>query len=212
MDIYEIIRRMLVSNKVADKWVETLSEAKSINNNEDENVKDKIIQYLNDKGLPLTQDNFDLATNMLFKNETLNYETSKKVIHNELEKIDDENLTDWLRAKTLVLLSDIRNEIVASNYMNYDVDVINDTSSGEVNEIALKRSLSQHSKNGWKVKSITTNELGKTEKGGTIGSISASINTTRSQIVIIYERPLTLNDQKAQEYTDKVFKEKMKNL
>lgn len=209
MDIYETIRKMLVSNKVVDKWAENFSEAKSINNNEDENIKEKIIQYLNDKGLPLTQDNFDLATNMLLKNKTINYETSKRVIHTELENVDDECLTEWIRAKTLVLLSDIYNELVASNYMNYDVDVINDTSSGEVNEMALKKSLSQHSKNGWKVKSITTNELGKSEKGGTIGSISASINATRSQIVIIYERPITLNDRKAQKITDQVFKEKI---
>ncbi len=161
MDIYETIRKMLVSNKVVDKWAENFSEAKSINNNEDENIKEKIIQYLNDKGLPLTQDNFDLATNMLLKNKTINYETSKRVIHTELENVDDEYLTEWIRAKTLVLLSDIYNE------------------------------------------------LGKSEKGGTIGSISASINATRSQIVIIYERPITLNDRKAQKITDQVFKEKI---
>ena len=208
MDIYDTIRNMLISANVVDKWTESLTETQTVNTNE--NVKEKIVQYLNNKGLPLTQDNFDLATNMLFKQGTINYETQHKITHNELERINDENITDWLRAKMVVLLPEIRNELTNSNYMSYDVDVINDTSTGEINEMALKRSLSQHSKNGWKVKSITTNELGRQEKGGSLGNISASINTTRSQIVIIYERPLTLNDQKAQEYSDKIFKEKIK--
>ena len=209
MDIYETIRNMLFSNKVIDKWTESLSEIKTINNNDNEkDIKEKIIHYLNEKGLPLTQDNYDLAINMLYKQETINYKTNKSITHNELENVKDENLNDWLQAKMVILLFELKQKIIESNYMTYDVDVITDKSNGEIDEPSLRLSLLQHSRNGWRVKSITTNELGKEEHGGSIGPVSTTKNATRSQIVIVYERPFSLTDQEAQEYIEKIINSK----
>ena len=75
-------------------------------------------------------------------------------------------------------------------YYEYDVDVIQN--NGEVNVQRLKNVLDARAKNGWKLHTIYSNELGKNSHM----EYSTRINSTASQDVLIFERRIMDDTQR----------------
>ena len=171
-------------------------------------VKSAVFQYLRNEGLPFTQEYIDLTARMLHNsNIAVGYSNTRKVLKNELENVDDEALLAYISSKTVELLAK-QNEV----FMEYDVVCIRDRSTGSENMGDLIESIQKHSELGWRIKSIFTNELGvnssTTSFGKSTGGInvrtSVGTNATIEQTIIIYERPLSIDDETARKIYNKL--------
>ena len=70
----------------------------------------------------------------------------------------------------------------------YQVVVVNNLRTGEINEIQIQAELNTWSENGWKLHSVFNNELGKTSSSIAVGFLGTTINATIDQTVLIFER------------------------
>ena len=72
-------------------------------------------------------------------------------------------------------------------YYEYEVIALQDE-DGRVNIPKLKDYLNNMGKNGWRVKCVTTNELGRESKSLGIGGFGGAVNSTVDETIIILER------------------------
>lgn len=72
----------------------------------------------------------------------------------------------------------------------YDLVVINDLKTGEIDDDAIRETLFSHANEGWRLAHAFTNEIGKT--AATIGFIGvySQINATIDSTVLIFERDI----------------------
>lgn len=70
----------------------------------------------------------------------------------------------------------------------YDIVIINDLPTGEINSNELKDSIYKHAKDGWRLAFTFTNEIGKSSVGVSIGNIGSMTNATIDSTVLIFER------------------------
>lgn len=72
-------------------------------------------------------------------------------------------------------------------YYEYEVITLQDE-DGRVNATKLKQYLNNMGKNGWRLKCVTTNELGKESKALGIGGFGGAVNSTIDETILILER------------------------
>lgn len=70
----------------------------------------------------------------------------------------------------------------------YEVVVINDNPDGTVNDRELSAKLAYYATNGWRLHSVFTNEAGKNASSMSIGNLTAGVNATMDQTILIFER------------------------
>ena len=70
----------------------------------------------------------------------------------------------------------------------YEVEVITDTDTGQLNVSFLKAILNKYASDGWRLRSVLSNEIGKIASSIGIAGISAGTNATIEQTVLIFER------------------------
>jgi len=70
----------------------------------------------------------------------------------------------------------------------YEVVVIPDRSSGEVDTDQLRRTLSSYASVHWRLHSVFTNECGKNAMSAAVSGIGFGTNATIDQTVLIFER------------------------
>ncbi len=70
----------------------------------------------------------------------------------------------------------------------YATEVISDTRSGGMNVSLLNETLQKYAKDGWRLHTALSNELGKNSTTIGLGGISAGVNATMDQTVLIFER------------------------
>jgi len=148
--------------------------------------KNEVMQYLLKKGLPLTQENVDLAAKMMntgYTKENVNYVTE---IHHELEDADDETIDRFLNLYIVEKLSAL--EQSSNNIMEYTVVSINDKHNGSTDIDLLERTLNRYSSEGWRVKQMFTNEIGVNSSSASINGVGFGTNSTVDQIIIVFER------------------------
>lgn len=193
------------------KFEEELNIDKSDKENIDENDigitsdgirynKKLVFQYLNERGYPFYQDYVEKAA-LLFKIEDdgkIKRTKTETITHTELENIQKEDISSYMQLKTIELLIKIQSQLekMEKNQLKqYTIDVVYDNSNGGTNISDLNRSLEIHSRNGWSLKQIVANELGKNAHSVSIGSSTYGVNSTQDQLVLIYERPDSWNDK-----------------
>lgn len=71
----------------------------------------------------------------------------------------------------------------------YSVRAIADEASGSVDIAMLQKTLNMMAEEGWRLKSMLTDELGKQIPTGT-GSYSYGTQATIEQVVLVFERPV----------------------
>ena len=70
----------------------------------------------------------------------------------------------------------------------YEVVVLYDKPTGEFDVDNYRRILNKYSVNGWQLKSVFSNEIGKDSSGVGIGGFSTQVNATIDQTIITFER------------------------
>ena len=89
--------------------------------------------------------------------------------------------------------------------MDYAVEIINDNQNGSTNIQKLTTILKERSEKGWKLVNTFTNELGvNSHIEQSILSNNVRVNSTVDQIVMIFERPISITDKKAREIINQI--------
>lgn len=83
---------------------------------------------------------------------------------------------------------DEKDIIALNDIYQYDLVTVTDKASGESNIEGIKNVLNNYSLQGWKLVSVSTNELGKNLSSIGIGGLSVGTNSTVEQTVLIFER------------------------
>ena len=71
-----------------------------------------------------------------------------------------------------------------NEFYEYDVVTILNENHGQVNKIKMKQILSEYARNGWKLHTMYSNELGK----NAIAILGLGVNSTACEDVLIFER------------------------
>lgn len=90
-------------------------------------------------------------------------------------------------------LKKIKEEQILKNPMyEYALEIVNDNNDGTVNGYALNQMITQYAETGWRLHSISMNEVGKNASASLIGIFGISLNATIDQTVLIFERCIKL--------------------
>ena len=106
----------------------------------------------------------------------------------EFAKLDAQHRTEYLRKDIQSKVDRIVQEGGESLY-EYKVLSLVDKNTGACDIEALEAMLNEYAKKGWRVKSVITNELGKTA----LAIMGIGINGTVDQVIAILERDIRLS-------------------
>ena len=115
----------------------------------------------------------------------------KRIITQQERKIERDKKNELIKKHLedkISLENDKEKQIKNNPIYEYDTVVVNDNNDGTTNKNEIQNVLNKYSQNGWKLHSITTNEVGKTLTGVSIGFIGSNINATICQTILIFER------------------------
>lgn len=108
----------------------------------------------------------------------------KKVLTKEEEK----QLEKKEEKQKIIRQEEADIQILRNPYFEYQVVIINNLVTGEMNQTQLQETLNTYAENGWKLHSVFNNELGKTSSSIAIGFLGSTVNATIDQTVLIFER------------------------
>lgn len=108
----------------------------------------------------------------------------------EIQRKDEKAKSDALQRQILQeQITKEREETIQKNPLyEYTTDVIYDLSTGMVDQQSVAFSLSAHAKQGWRLHTIFTNEIGKTSSSVGISSVASSTNATMDVTFLVFER------------------------
>ncbi len=81
-----------------------------------------------------------------------------------------------------------KNQLSKNPLYEYQVVIVNNLETGEVNLEEMQQTLNYWSEAGWKLHSVFNNELGKTSSTIHLGFLGTNVNATIDQTVMIFER------------------------
>ena len=130
---------------------------------------------------------------------------SHMIEHDEFENISDEDIDVFLYSKILEQLTQLKDTVTTQNLMDYAVEVISDNKTGSTDIAKLIDVLNKRSQNGWKLVNTFTNEIGVNShvEHHTFNN-DVRVNSTIDQIVMIFERPMSMTNEKAQEIINQI--------
>lgn len=79
-----------------------------------------------------------------------------------------------------------------TEYFEYKILSFLDYGTGEVALNKISEELNEMGRNGWRLKSTFTNEIGKTSESTRLGAVSSGTNATIEQTVFIFERKVPI--------------------
>lgn len=81
-----------------------------------------------------------------------------------------------------------RNQLSKNPMFEYKTIVINDLSSGEIDEKTIQNTLTEWSEKGWRLHTVFSSEIGKNSTGVSIAGFGSITNATIDQTILIFER------------------------
>lgn len=143
----------------------------------------------------LIGDNIVKCFNCFFdmSNPETNAIVEKERLKNERELLEKKQKeAEYNRIKTIKE----KNERIFSinDLYEYDIETISDLQTGESNTSAIISTINMYAKNGWKLHTIYTNEIGKTSHPQAFGI--STVNATIDQTILIFERKVSLSESK----------------
>lgn len=81
-----------------------------------------------------------------------------------------------------------QNQLSKNPLFEYKSIVVNDLSSGEIDEIKIQNTLNEWAEKGWRLHSAFSSEIGKNSIGVSIAGFGSITNATINQTVLIFER------------------------
>lgn len=79
-------------------------------------------------------------------------------------------------------------ELQKNSRYEYEVETLIDDASGSINTHVLKETLGKYAAEGWRLKSVFTDEIGKNSDSSGVGGVSSGTNATIEQVIMIFER------------------------
>ena len=73
----------------------------------------------------------------------------------------------------------------------YTTARIIDNADGSTNQMQLQSVLMEYANAGWKLHSVTTNEIGKNVSSVSIGRFTGGTNATMDEVILIFERMIS---------------------
>lgn len=156
--------------------------------------KDIILDFLTKSGYEFTQANFDMAEKYLRSLEKQKLSTTLQNAGkmpdiryntiNHLHDLSSEELNSLLFLDILNNLLSINNNLTKKKEYTYSVVTIKDGFGGSTKQFEMQQALNKYAKNGYRLVSSFTNELGK--RSTTIAN--CNINSTVDEIILIFEK------------------------
>ena len=104
-------------------------------------------------------------------------------------KAKEERLMALELEKQLAVSEEVKiKQLKINPIYEYVTFVLNDNADGTINEFLLQKTLLAFSKQGWRLHTIFTNEIGKTSTGAVVPLVGVSINATIDQTILVFER------------------------
>lgn len=178
-----------ISDNFIEKVYNSIEQEQPVKSeNTPEVSREMVIDYLVKAGYELTDENFNYAQKMLSNMDTDDVEkTMKKValskvtLVNHLNDFSIEELSSLISLEVLNSLLEIKSKEKAK--YNYEVETIKDI-RGQTDVKTLTRVLKQYGRDGYRVVSIFTNELGKNAMS--INGIGT--NSTCDEVIVVFEK------------------------
>lgn len=178
-----------ISDNFIEKVYNSIEQEQPVKSeNTPEVSREMVIDYLVKAGYELTDENFNYAQKMLSNMDTDDVEkTMKKValskvtLVNHLNDFSIEELSSLISLEVLNSLLEIKSKEKAE--YNYEVETIKDI-RGQTDVKTLTRVLKQYGRDGYRVVSIFTNELGKNAMS--INGIGT--NSTCDEVIVVFEK------------------------
>lgn len=195
MNLQEILYKELNDNMLLKDELRELVEknvTKVVKVDVDNSIsKDKVIEYLKDTGMQLTQKNYEMASRFLQnklkdadENGEIQMTFTEQEYVNHLGDFSVEEMNSLINVCILRRLQEIEEQLREEQYYEYDIRTVYDV-KGATNISVLSDLITQYAEKGYRVKNVFVNELGKNALS--VGGVG--VNTTSDQVVIIFERP-----------------------
>lgn len=116
----------------------------------------------------------------------------KNIIKAVADGLSDEDIQTLMKLANIKSNKKLIDTIMQLSNMTKEYKILEfiDNETGLLNIQNIESTLNEYAKDGWYIKSITTNEIGKNSKSIGISGISGAINSTIDQTIIILERLL----------------------
>lgn len=178
-----------ISDNFIEKVYNSIEQEQPVKSeNTPEVSREMVIDYLVKAGYELTDENFNYAQKMLSNMDTddvektiKKVELSKVTLVNHLNDFSIEELSSLISLEVLNSLLEIKSKEKAK--YNYEVETIKDI-RGQTDVKTLTRVLKQYGRDGYRVVSIFTNELGKNAMS--INGIGT--NSTCDEVIVVFEK------------------------
>lgn len=183
---------------------EFIEEVKNIPTNE-------LIIIIEDQEELYTKEEFEILKKELAERKEINENSKTDLINEVMEGAVEETIKAQIREEKELREREIRQKLEKAKkekemlikrlkengldeYCEYKILKIADSRSGFLNEELLEEKLNYYALEGWRVKTAYTNELGKNSHSSGIGGISAGINSTCDEHIIILERIVKIKE------------------
>lgn len=95
-------------------------------------------------------------------------------------------------------------QVNRNDLYEYEVEVITDTNTGVLDVSLLKIILNKYALDGWRLKAVLSNEIGKVSSSLGIAGISAGTNATIEETVLIFERRKQTAEEIEEKYRQEI--------
>lgn len=191
--ISEITESQLLRSKLV-KETEEKEEVAVYNVPENaEEFKKSVIDYMNGKGIELTQENYNCVVDLWKKGGSDFHDivTKKKTVNTLTEYSVDEmkEITQLCILKQCEKIFQLLKSQEEEQRYEYEVTTIEDR-KGATDIDNLTKIINSYAKRGWRVKSVFTNELGHNASAISVAGIASGVNYTADEVVVIFERKI----------------------
>ena len=198
MDLRELIideiknSKMLSIKLIQAVKTEQESEIKETVKIEGNDLNERILTYIKEKNMELTQDNYEVVKQYLQNNaDEEGILTIKNIIPakytniNLIEECSDEELERFLQLCIFEKLSEIKSD---NTRYEYKVESILDNQSGTTDVTHIERILNSYAEQGWHLKCTFTNEVETKFSYRFYTNIGHGTNSVSNQIIMVFER------------------------
>ena len=188
MNLRDILYNEINSNRILEEELFEIIKEEIILTGKDREATvtdEKVFQYLRDNNYPITNDNFEMTKKHLM-NTDVSITQIKETEVNHLDEFTEDEMKVLLEVCILKKLINIDKKINSHQNKKYEYKIctIMDRGSGAVDLNALTETINKMASEGYRVKNVFTNELGK----NSVSVAGIGVNSTMDQVVIIFER------------------------
>ena len=201
-----LVKRLSEVEAISTPFIEkvVIQPDVSVPEEEPEISKSEIMDYLVNNGIEMTQDNFELAKEILKQKDSAQRSLaisgeSQNIIRyeyiNHLNDLTEEQLSTLIQLENLMKKEHLENlmkemeQKKKDQLYEYLIATVKDNWRGSTNLNSMTNVINKYAEKGYRVVSVFTNEVGVKESSITVGGFTSGTNATIDQVVILFERP-----------------------